>query len=118
MSRAKRVAKKEPKSFDPVIIALAGLLAITSWSSYRVYAHTDTVLTTLQSGEGLALIVTDKGIQSDSAKDEQALSSATQGLKNARAESMVLSVACLGIALSLAIRLLKGRETVKASKRL
>jgi hypothetical protein len=116
MSARKRVAVK-PRSFDPVIIALAGLLAIASWSSFRVYTHTETVLETLQSGEGLALIITDKGIKSDSEKDERALSSATQGLVNARAESMVLSVACAGIALSLAVRLYRGRQSPKASKR-
>lgn len=115
MSAKKRVAVKH-RSFDPVIIALAGLLAIASWSSYRVYIHTETVLETLQNGEGLALIITDGGIKSDSEKDEKAISSATQGLVNARAESMVLSVACAGIALSLGVRLWRGKRTSKQSK--
>ena len=106
MSRARKPAPK-PAGLDPMVVALAGLLAIAAWSSYRTYHHTSVVQQTIQSGEGLALIITDKGIQSDSAKDEAALSSATQGLVNAQNESMVLAVACGGIALALAMRVWK-----------
>lgn len=96
--------KTSPKGFDPVTIALAGLLLLASYSSYRVYHHTYTVITTIQTGEGLALIVTDKGIMSDSAKDESALSSATKGLVDAQTESIILAISCGGIALALGIR--------------
>lgn len=96
--------KTSAKGADPVTIALAGLLLLASYSSFRVYHHTNTVLTTIQTGEGLALIVTDKGIMSDSAKDEAAISSATKGLVDAQSESILLAISCIGIAVALGVR--------------
>jgi hypothetical protein len=96
--------KTSPKGVDPVTIALAGLLLLASYSSYRVWHHTHTVIDTIQTGEGLALIVTDKGIMSDSAKDEASLSSATKGLVDAQTESIILAISCAGIGVALGIR--------------
>jgi hypothetical protein len=108
--KKKKSKSKEPSGFDPITIALAGLLVLSCWSSYKVYHNTDTVLETLQHGEGLALIVTDGGIKSDSQKDEQALSSATKGLENAKSESIILSIVCAGMGLALAVRLLNSKK--------
>lgn len=94
-----------------MVVALAGLLAIASFSAYRTYHHTAVVQETIQSGEGLCLIITDKGIQSDSAKDEAALSSATQGLVNAQNESLILAFCCAGIAIALGVRVWRAEKS-------
>lgn len=107
---SKRKAKPKADGFDPMVVALAGLLLIAAWSAFRTYHHIEVVQRTIQSGEGLALIITDRGIQSDSAKDEAALSSATQGLVNAQNESLVLAVACGGIGLALVVRMLRAKR--------
>lgn len=102
---------------DPLVIALAGLLAIAAWSAFRTYYHTAVIQETIQSGEGLALIITDSGIMSDSQKDQAALSSATKGLVNAQRESLVLAICCAGIAAALGLRIYKAGRNSGLSNR-
>jgi len=97
------------KGLEPLTISLGGLLLISSWCAYRVNHHTLSVLNTLSNGESLALVISDRGISADSAKDQDALAEATKGLTAAHTESLVLFVACAIIAIGLFWRVWKSR---------
>ena len=81
-----------------LLTAFAGL---TAFASAFVAGY---VLDQLQSGEALAMIVTDGGIRSDSRDLERNMSSATSALMSLRDFSLALSVGCVGIVLALGVR--------------
>jgi hypothetical protein len=96
--------RRQSQSRDNLLLALCLVTlfaGVTAASSAYISSY---VLDQLQSGEALAMIVTDGGIRSDSRDLERNMSSATSALMSLRDFSLALSVGCVGIVLALGVR--------------
>lgn len=96
--------KDETAGVDPVALALAGVLVISTWGAWRVYAAASSVLQVSQTRDAYVLFLTDGKLTSDNSDITTRAESAQIALVAAQTEAVLLMVACAILAGGLAWR--------------
>lgn len=100
----KQKPKNESENSLIAVISLVIVASLTAWMSAWVCGY---VLDAFQSSNTMALLITDAGIKSDDARLEGQLSKATLALKTIRDFSWALGIGCGGVAIAVAVRMLR-----------
>ena len=108
-----RRAKVQPRTgLDPMTVALAGVLILAAFCSWRVYHAAGTVIDLAVDRDTYATFIVEhadntKDVQADNAKLAEEVNVGRAKLMDAQGEAVVMMVACAGIALALGVRLWK-----------
>ena len=100
-------ANAEANGVEPVTLALAGVLGISAWCSYRVWWAAEAVKEAANDKDTYLIFITEGKMISDNEKVEQKLNASQAALLNAQAEAVMLLVACGLLGLALVGRVLK-----------
>lgn len=111
MSRRK---VKPQTGLDPMTVALAGVLLLAAFCSWRVYHAAGSVIDLAVDKDTYATFIVEhhddtKDIQSDNVRLAEEVNQGRAKLVDAQAEAIVMMVACAGIAVALGVRLWKQR---------
>lgn len=112
MSRRKEQA---PGGLDPMTVALAGVLVLAAFCSFRVYHAAGSVIDLAVDKNTYVTMIVEhaddsKDIQSDNEKLAEEVNQGRAKLADAQSEAVVMMVACAGIALALGARVWKSRR--------
>lgn len=84
--------------------ATVALLVCSAVGAFAVAYIADYILSSFQSSNTMALLITDAGTKSDDANLERQLTSATMGLKACRDLGWALAVGCMGVGVAVFVR--------------
>jgi hypothetical protein len=105
---------KPQTGLDPMTVALAGVLLLAAFCSWRVYHAAGSVIDLAVDKDTYATFIVEhhddtKDIQSDNVRLAEEVNQGRAKLVDAQAEAIVMMVACAGIAVALGVRLWKQR---------
>lgn len=117
MSRKRSTVAPQSVGFDPLTIALAGVLCLAAFCSWRVYHAAGTVIDLAVDRDTYATFIVEhhdnsKDVQSDNVRLAEEVNQGRARLIDAQGESVVMMIACLGIGLALVVRVWRGKGRV------
>jgi hypothetical protein len=117
MNRKRSAVAPQSVGFDPLTIALAGVLCLAAFCSWRVHQAAGAVIDLATDVNTYATVIVEhhdntKDIQSDNVRLEAEVNQGRARLRDAQAEAVVMMVACAGIGLALGVRVWRGRGRV------
>lgn len=114
-----RKGKPQPQGFDPLTVALAGVLILAAFCSWRVYQAAGSVIDLAVDKDTYATFVVEhhdgsKDIQADNEKLAEEVNTGRARLMDAQGEAVVMMGVCLAIGCALIVRVWRqGRVGVK-----
>ena len=109
MSRRKSARASESVGLDPITVALAGVLLLAAFCSWRVYHASGAVINLATDSDTYARFFVEhkdgtKDVQADNVRLAAEVNRGRAKLMSAQTEAVVMMVACAGIGLALAVR--------------
>jgi hypothetical protein len=106
--------KPQPKGFDPLTIALAGVLVLAAFCSWRVYSAAGSVIDLAVDVDTYATFVVErhdgsKNIQADNERLAGEVNAGRESLMAAQGEAVAMMLACGLVGVGLAVRLVRRR---------
>lgn len=103
------------QGLDPLTVALAGVLLLAAFCSWRVYHAAGSVIDLAVDKDTYATFVVEhhdgtKDVQADNVRLEIEVNQGRAKLMDAQDEAVVMMVACAGIAVALAVRVFKSAK--------
>ena len=112
MNRKRPARAPQSVGLDPMTVALAGVLILAAFCSWRVHHAAGTVIDLAVDRDTYVTMIVEhaddtKDVQSDNERLAEEVNQGRAKLMDAQAEAVVMMVACAGIALALGMRLWK-----------
>lgn len=116
-----RKAKTE-HGLDPMTVALAGVLVLAAFCSWRVYHAAGSVIDLAVDRDTYATFVVEhhdgtKDVQADNERLAEEVNTGRAKLMDSQAEAVVMMVACGGIGVALLVRILRPASPCSRSPR-
>lgn len=115
MSRKRPAPAPQSVGLDPMTVALAGVLVLAAFCSWRVYHAAESVINLAVDSDTYVTMIVEhhddsKDVQSDNVRLAEEVNTGRAKLMDAQAEAVVMMVACAGIAVALGVRCWRARK--------